>query len=139
MWHRSSLDLAGIVPFDDWVFGLASRGDHLLAGVTSRLHVLDTATLKPLKTLCHQVCNHVYPLQNRCASSLLTTLNSFETFCHQADLYGLPANSHSPFLLMTHGSTDNSSLCRSVMPSLGRKAIWLVQLMRTSHMLSLKA
>lgn len=57
VWHRSSLELAGIVPFDDWVFGLASRGDHLLAGVSCRLHVLDTTTLKPLKTLYHQVGN----------------------------------------------------------------------------------
>ncbi|KAL3152980.1 hypothetical protein ABBQ38_012009 [Trebouxia sp. C0009 RCD-2024] len=54
VWHRSSLELAGIVPFDDWVFSLASRGDHLLAGVSSHLLVLDTTTLKPLKTLCHQ-------------------------------------------------------------------------------------
>lgn len=55
VWHRSSLELAGIVPFDDWVFSLASRGDHLFAGVSSHLLVLDTTTLKPLKTLCHQV------------------------------------------------------------------------------------
>ena len=83
VWHRSSLDLAGIVPFDDWVFGLASRGEHLLAGVTSRLHVLDTTTLKPLKTLHHQVGNH-FALQQLCASSLVTTLKPFKPPCHQA-------------------------------------------------------
>lgn len=55
VWHRNSLDLAGIVPFDDWVFSLASRGQHLLAGASSRLHILDIATLKPLRTLWHQV------------------------------------------------------------------------------------
>ena len=55
VWHRSSLALAGIVPFDDWVFSLNSRADHLLAGVSSRLHVLDLATLKPLKRIWHQV------------------------------------------------------------------------------------
>ena len=51
------------MPFDDWVFGLASRGNHLLAGVTSRLHVLDTTTLKPLKTLYHQVGHYIHPLE----------------------------------------------------------------------------
>ncbi len=47
--------MAGVVPFDDWVFSLASRGEHLLAGVSSRLHVLDVSTLKPLKRIWHQV------------------------------------------------------------------------------------
>ena len=47
--------MAGVVPFDDWVFSLASRGEHLLAGVSSRLHVLDVTTLKPLKRIWHQV------------------------------------------------------------------------------------
>lgn len=54
VWHRSSLTMAGVVPFDDWVFSLASRGDHLLAGISSRLHVLDVHTLKPLKRIWHQ-------------------------------------------------------------------------------------
>ncbi|KAL0022798.1 hypothetical protein WJX79_009380 [Trebouxia sp. C0005] len=54
VWHRSSLTMAGVVPFDDWVFSLASRGEHLLAGVSSRLHVLDVTTLKPLKRIWHQ-------------------------------------------------------------------------------------
>ncbi|KAL0026865.1 hypothetical protein WJX77_007746 [Trebouxia sp. C0004] len=54
IWHRSSLTMAGVVPFDDWVFSLASRGEHLLAGVSSRLHVLDVTTLQPLKRIWHQ-------------------------------------------------------------------------------------
>ena len=55
VWHRSSLELAGVVPCDDWVFSLASRGDHLLAGAASRLLVSDLTTLKPLKQIQHQV------------------------------------------------------------------------------------
>ena len=67
VWHRNSLDLAGILPFDDWVFSLASRGQHLLAGASSRLHVLDITTLKPLRTLWHQVCPQGFPaLYERC-------------------------------------------------------------------------
>ena len=106
VWHRSGLDLAGIVPFDDWVFGLASRGDHLLAGVTSRLHILDTTTLKPLKTLHHQVGNHTHPLQNLVPLVFLNTLNPFS--CHQADLEGVSVSSYTACLLMTHGITDDS-------------------------------
>ena len=58
VWQRNSLQLAAIVPFDDWVFSLASRGGHVLAGLSSRFHVLDQCSLQPLKQLYHQVgCN----------------------------------------------------------------------------------
>ena len=56
VWHRNSLQLAAVVPFDDWVFSLASRGGHVLAGLSSRFHVLDQCTLQPLKRLYHPVC-----------------------------------------------------------------------------------
>lgn len=55
VWQRSSLQLAAVVPFDDWVFSLASRGGHVLAGLSSRFHILDQSTLQPLKCLRHQV------------------------------------------------------------------------------------
>lgn len=56
VWHRNNLQLAAVVPFDDWVFSLASRGGHVLAGLSSRFHVLDQCTLQPLKRLYHPVC-----------------------------------------------------------------------------------
>lgn len=55
VWQRSSLQLAAIVPFEDWVFSLASRGGHVLAGLSRKFHVLDQCTLQPLRCVLHQV------------------------------------------------------------------------------------
>lgn len=66
VWQRNSLQLAAIVPFDDWVFSLASRGGHVLAGLSSRFHVLDQCTLQPLKQLYHQVgCNFAVSMETQ--------------------------------------------------------------------------